>query len=208
MSLSQKIITARKNKALTQEELATMSNVTVRTIQRIESGETIPRSYTLKALASSLDIPFEELLSKEFTPATQPSPPKEIFTTREVVLFLQTVNLSSFAYILIPYVHFLIPSFILKKGKGYGADVMHIGRKLIQVQLSWVIALNLLMLLTVAYNFAIVRVSKTFYVHYLWPALAMYFANAIIIILNQRRIKSGVEKVKALQFIEPIEDVI
>lgn len=59
MKLHQTISTARKNKGFTQEELAELSHITVRTIQRIEAGETIPRNYTLKAIATALDMPFE-----------------------------------------------------------------------------------------------------------------------------------------------------
>ena len=51
----------REAQHLTQEELAVKSGLSVRTIQRIESG-TIPRGYTLKTLASSLSIPEEDLL--------------------------------------------------------------------------------------------------------------------------------------------------
>mgnify|MGYP003598873837 CR=1 FL=1 len=40
---------------LTQEELAEKSGISVRTIQRIESG-TKPKGYTLKALAAALGI--------------------------------------------------------------------------------------------------------------------------------------------------------
>jgi transcriptional regulator with XRE-family HTH domain len=44
MTLAEKIVAARKRKGYTQEELADLAAVAVRTIQRIESGETIPRS--------------------------------------------------------------------------------------------------------------------------------------------------------------------
>ncbi|HEY3430664.1 MAG TPA: helix-turn-helix transcriptional regulator, partial [Cyclobacteriaceae bacterium] len=40
----------RKEKNLTQEELVAKSNVSVRTIQRIEAGEVLPRMSTVKIL--------------------------------------------------------------------------------------------------------------------------------------------------------------
>ena len=49
----------RLAKGLTQKELSERSNVSVRSIQRIENAELVPRSYTLKTLASILDIPYE-----------------------------------------------------------------------------------------------------------------------------------------------------
>ena len=51
MPLSDLIKYYRKRQGLTQEQLAEYSNITLRTIQRIEKGETIPRAYTVAAIA-------------------------------------------------------------------------------------------------------------------------------------------------------------
>lgn len=56
--LGQKIATVRKAKGLTQEELVDTCNLSVRTLQRIESGEVIPRSYTLKVISQALEYEF------------------------------------------------------------------------------------------------------------------------------------------------------
>jgi len=53
--LGKKITGLRKAKGLTQEELTTMCNLNVRTLQRIESGEVMPRSYTIKLIFAALD---------------------------------------------------------------------------------------------------------------------------------------------------------
>jgi transcriptional regulator with XRE-family HTH domain len=53
--LGKKISELRKAKGLTQEELVEKCNLNVRTIQRIESGEVTPRSYTIRALFEALD---------------------------------------------------------------------------------------------------------------------------------------------------------
>jgi transcriptional regulator with XRE-family HTH domain len=53
--LGKKIAELRKAKGLTQEELVDKCNLTVRTLQRIESGVVTPRSYTLKVLFATLD---------------------------------------------------------------------------------------------------------------------------------------------------------
>ena len=50
----------RQQKGLTQEQLAEECEVSPRTIQRIESGEVDPRSYTLQCLSKSLDFDFME----------------------------------------------------------------------------------------------------------------------------------------------------
>lgn len=53
--LGKKIIELRKSKGLTQEELVEKCNINVRTLQRIESGEVTPRSYTIKIIFKALD---------------------------------------------------------------------------------------------------------------------------------------------------------
>ncbi|WP_460624317.1 helix-turn-helix domain-containing protein, partial [Kineococcus endophyticus] len=61
--MGKKISELRKAKGLTQEELVEKCNLNVRTIQRIESGEVTPRSYTVKALFEALDYRWEEVKS-------------------------------------------------------------------------------------------------------------------------------------------------
>jgi transcriptional regulator with XRE-family HTH domain len=53
--LGKKISKLRKEKGLTQEELVDKCNISVRTLQRIESGEVTPRSYTVKTILAALE---------------------------------------------------------------------------------------------------------------------------------------------------------
>src|SRR5688572_33500822 len=59
--LGRKITELRKSKGWTQEELVEKCNISVRTIQRIESGEVTPRSYTVKTILAALDHDFKEV---------------------------------------------------------------------------------------------------------------------------------------------------
>ncbi|WP_373494786.1 helix-turn-helix domain-containing protein [Aquiflexum sp.] len=59
--LGKKILELRKAKGLTQEELVELCNINVRTIQRIESGEVTPRSYTIKSILEVLGYDFKEI---------------------------------------------------------------------------------------------------------------------------------------------------
>jgi len=52
--LGKKIAELRKAQGLTQEELVEKCNLNVRTLQRIESGEVMPRSYTIRLIFSAL----------------------------------------------------------------------------------------------------------------------------------------------------------
>jgi transcriptional regulator with XRE-family HTH domain len=56
--LGKKIADLRKGKGLTQEGLVEKCNLNVRTLQRIESGEATPRTYTLKLIFEALEYSF------------------------------------------------------------------------------------------------------------------------------------------------------
>lgn len=76
-----KVSDQRQKKGLTQEELASLTNVIVRTIQRMESGESRSRASTLRAIAAALEIPFETLLAKDEVQSGLPAsiPPQQNF---------------------------------------------------------------------------------------------------------------------------------
>ena len=60
--LAQAVRDLRKEKSFSQKVLSKISGLSLRTIQRIENGETNPTGETLKRLSSSLDISPDELL--------------------------------------------------------------------------------------------------------------------------------------------------
>lgn len=60
-NLAKRVKELRKRKALSQEDLAKNSGLSLRTVQRDESGDTIPTAETLKRLALVLDVAPNEL---------------------------------------------------------------------------------------------------------------------------------------------------
>jgi transcriptional regulator with XRE-family HTH domain len=65
--LGRKISELRKAKGLTQEELVEKCNISVRTLQRIETGEVTPRSYTVKTILAALDYDLSTIAEDEST---------------------------------------------------------------------------------------------------------------------------------------------
>ena len=63
--LGKKINELRKAKGLTQEELVEKCNISVRTIQRIESGEVTPRSYTVRTILDALGYSINDIILDE-----------------------------------------------------------------------------------------------------------------------------------------------
>lgn len=77
--LGRKLTALRKEKNLTQEELVEKSHVSVRTIQRIEAGEVLPRISTVKILLEALGEHYEPVVTQQ----TQGAMKKQKNTVRD-----------------------------------------------------------------------------------------------------------------------------
>ena len=84
----------RIKKGLTQEELAEKTELSARTIQRIETGKVDPRAYSLQMIAKALDVDFSLFVENES------KVDKEKKTEDTIILGL--VHLSGLFLILIP----------------------------------------------------------------------------------------------------------
>ncbi len=66
-----KLIEVRKAKGLTQDEVAEKCKITVRTIQRIESGLVMPRAFTIKVICETLGFDFFEASNTGYEALTE-----------------------------------------------------------------------------------------------------------------------------------------
>ncbi|MDN5204501.1 DUF4870 domain-containing protein [Fulvivirgaceae bacterium BMA10] len=136
----EKIVYFRKLKGMTQEELAEKSNLNVRTVQRIESGEVDPRLYTLKVIAEALEVSMDA-----FTP---PPPEKDRGS-------LAMLHLSTLAYFILPFCGNVIGPFIFWVYKRDHINLVNQqGKDLINAQISYSIYLFLTVILVVLGMFA------------------------------------------------------
>jgi transcriptional regulator with XRE-family HTH domain len=62
--LGRRLTALRKEKNFTQEDLVAKSHVSVRTIQRIEAGEVLPRLSTVRILFEALGVKYESISTK------------------------------------------------------------------------------------------------------------------------------------------------
>lgn len=112
----------REKLNLTQEELSDKSGVSIRTIQRIESGIE-PKGQTLKLLAKTLGIKENELLKKEETRI-------EINST-----LIKVINLSSLPFIIIPPANFIIPLILMFVKREFNP----LTKQIVSIQILWLI---------------------------------------------------------------------
>ena len=115
--IGNKLCELRKEKGLTQEELAIRCGVNVRSIKRIEAGTVSPRMATLKLIGAELDyeIPFDENDDTKF--------------------WLLTLHLSNF--ISIP----IFPLIIWAMKKDENPEIDRQGKDVINFQISMMIYL-------------------------------------------------------------------
>ena len=115
-----KLTLYREKLNLTQEALSLKSGISIRTIQRIESGQN-PKGHTLKALAKALDIPEKDLLN-----STDKIDDININLTN-------LINLSSIFVVYIPILNFLVPYvFALHK-----KQMNRLSKQIISIQIIW-----------------------------------------------------------------------
>ncbi|MDM1407369.1 helix-turn-helix domain-containing protein [Myroides sp. DF42-4-2] len=72
VNIGEQVKNLRIGKGYSQEELANLSGLSIRTIQRIEKGETIPRGHTLHRLSEVLEVEVSELVAQEERIAAAP----------------------------------------------------------------------------------------------------------------------------------------
>ncbi|WP_300669542.1 helix-turn-helix domain-containing protein [Soonwooa sp.] len=128
----------REQKNLTQEELSELSGISVRTIQRIESG-TSPKGFTLKALVKSLDVSERDFL--ENTPEileTSSNDSQITTTTLEEKIetnfgLIKIINLSTLPVSFLPIVCFLPPLILMLVYK----QKSNIVKQIISLQILW-----------------------------------------------------------------------
>jgi len=116
----------RKQKGMTQEDLAEKTGLSVRTIQRIESGEVDPRSYTLNQIAEALGVDITDLTSEKEPEHGKPG-------KSAARIWLTLLHLSGFFVLLVPP----LIIWILKKDEIPEMD-LH-GRDVLNFQISmWI----------------------------------------------------------------------
>ena len=124
--LAKRTKTLRKNKGLSQEDLAEDSGLSLRTIQRIESGETEPTGDSLKKISSALNVTPDELMDWEI---------------KEDRSFLKKLNLSALSFIFFPLLGILVPFILWVSQKDKLKDLNKIAKELINFEITWTIVL-------------------------------------------------------------------
>jgi len=132
--LGKRVKELRVKNAFSQEFLAEECKVSLRTIQRIENGVTIPHGYTLSRLAMALHVSPDELVD---------------WSKQEDKGQLNLLNLSALTLLINPFLGTIIPLalWITKRDKIEHVD--ETGKKLLNFQITMLILASLAIILFV-----------------------------------------------------------
>jgi uncharacterized Tic20 family protein len=177
-SPASKIKTLRQRLALSQEELANKCKLSLRTIQRIETGETTARGDTLRRLAEALNTIPEELTNQEIS----------VNNTH-----LVWMNLSAFGFLIFPLLGLILPLAFWSLEKDNKEQVDAVGKRIINFQISWLIVLFLIYLIVVGPVLGLFRVTNIEGNIFTFLSLigALYLYNIVMISLNSLRSLRG-----------------
>lgn len=164
--LAERLRQRRIQKGYSQEHLADRAQISVRTLQRIEGGQTEPRGHTLIALADALDLPIEDLMD---------------FTKKENTNTLHAINLSALAYWVFPLGNILVPLivWIINKDQVKGAN--QFGKRQLLIQVAWtvLIFLSIILLFFGPFIFGTTNLGTRGV-----PLLIPYIAIGLVYVLN------------------------
>lgn len=179
--LAKRVKELRNRRGLSQELLAENTGLSLRTIQRIENGETTPRGDTLQRLSIALQVSPDEIVD---------------WVVAEDKNFLAALNLSALGFLFFPILGILIPlvMWISKKDKIKGINKT--GKELLNFQISWTLVILVTFLYLMGSLFYKLQhagdISPTIVAdHYvIWYSVFgfLYFYNVIFIIINTVKI--------------------
>ncbi|WP_353184307.1 helix-turn-helix domain-containing protein [Parapedobacter lycopersici] len=159
----------RKEKGMTQEQLAEASGVTARTIQRIESGVVTPQGQTLKLLADALQIRTVDLVPANATSSSS-----------EPVL-LPLYHILPLLGLALPFVNIILLLVLWTMKRDEHPEYNRQGREAINFQITITLVIVLSFMIMVLYfpvGFPLM--------------IACYVAAAIFCILNTIRALKGI----------------
>lgn len=172
-----KIKEIRKRKGLSQEELAEESKVNLRTIQRIEKGDSEPRGKTLSLICDVLGVDIESLLD---------------YGKKENKSLLVILHLSAMSFLILPLGNIIIPLVLWVTNKNKVAGVKEAGANLINFQICWTIITFLSTILWALGK--ILRFSFSEYLNFanfLYLLVILYLINIILPIVFAIRVNKG-----------------
>ncbi|WP_426294776.1 helix-turn-helix domain-containing protein [Dyadobacter endophyticus] len=164
LNTSEQIKALRRAKGLSQESLAENARINLRTLQRIEAGDTIPRGETLRLLAQALEVPVEHFSA---TAETSSAP------AREDTGVLKLLNLSALSFWILPFGNVFLPFAFWLYKRNTVVGVADFGKRVLQFQAAWTV---------LAYGIPLISMFSSIFGRLGVPQFPLYFSSALLVI--------------------------
>ncbi len=170
--LSARVKELRLKKGMSQEFLAEESGLSLRTIQRIEKGESNPTGDSLKRLSSALDVTPDELID---------------WTIKEDRKYLIFLNLSALTFLFFPMLGILVPFILWTSKKDKIKGINKLGEDLINFEITWTLFLFFIPFLL--FLGSKINLLENISLRTIFMVIgAMYLINLAFVIINTLRI--------------------
>jgi len=177
LNLAQRVKDLRNRKGISQEVLAEESGLSLRTIQRIENNETVPRGDTLKRLAIALDSSPDEIVD---------------WKMQEDQNYLTLMSLSALGFLFFPLLGIIIPLIMWVFKKDKLKNVNELGKSILNFQILWALLLFSYYILLIAdvISGGFLGILPKWKLNFgiLTPFLILYAYNIIITVYNSIRV--------------------
>lgn len=127
----------REQEGYTQADLSSKTGLSLRTIQRLENTNKVPKGYTLNALAEEFNIEPSTLQAKYIN--SKRSRDSEITT-------IKMINLSVLSFLGIPFGNLIIPIIIWRNNRD-SQLVDEVGRRIVNFQIIFTLTLSVVLIL-------------------------------------------------------------
>ncbi len=171
----------RESRNLTQNELAENARLSLRTIQRIESGIQ-PKGHTLKMLAKVFDVECFELFEI----------PETLSYESDGIKKIKALNTSILTFLIIPYGNIIFPFIIYFKNQE--KEFRRVASDIISLQILWTLITSVLLILSpfIQDNFGLDSPLI------LWIGLLCFIINLIVNFINANSLnKAGTLKISS-----------
>jgi transcriptional regulator with XRE-family HTH domain len=176
LNLALKIKELRNKKGFSQEMLAEESSLSLRTIQRIENDETVPRGDTLKRLAIALDTSPDEIID---------------WKIQEDQEYLRLMNLSALWFLIFPLLGIIIPLTMWIQKKDKLKNVNELGISILNFQITWTIIFSIIFVFLSIVLSGSIEWNFLSQLIVLSPLIILYLYNFILIISNTIKISKN-----------------
>jgi len=175
LDLAQRIKVLRNRKGISQDVLAEESSLSLRTIQRIENNETVPRGDTLKRLAIALNTSPDEIVD---------------WKIQEDQNYLRFMSLSALWFLVFPLLGVIIPLTMWIHKKDKIKNVNELGVSMMNFQITWILLLSFYSLIFLFLILMVNNVDALATFLFSIPLIFLYTYNVIVVIINAIKISN------------------